>query len=61
MGRVRVKARLTARFAAHVLVFGGGVVIACGVFLLWGLGFALMTAGAGAVAAGLFFIDVDRR
>lgn len=61
MGRVRVKARLTARCAAHVLVFGGGVVIAGGVFLLWGLGFSLMAAGVGAVAAGLFFIDVDRR
>lgn len=58
MGRVRLNRAL---LAAHVLVFGGGAAAATGVYVLWGLGVALMVAGVEAVCAGIFFVDVDRR
>lgn len=57
MGRVR----LNAFAAANALVFGGGLAVAVGVYLLWGLGFAVLVAGVGAVCAGLFFVDVDAK
>lgn len=56
MGRVRLNAHLAAR----LIVLGGGLTIVAGVYLLWGLGVAVLSGGVGVIAAGLLLIDVDR-
>lgn len=48
-----------ARALSITLTAGGGLLVAAGVFLVLGLGFALLVAGALAVAAGLFLVPVD--
>ena len=57
MGRVRVSPATRAR----LLLLAGGVASAAGVFLLWGIGVALLAAGLGTVVYGLLGIDVDRK
>jgi uncharacterized protein (DUF58 family) len=46
---------------ARLLLLAGGVASAAGVFLLWGIGVALLAAGLGTVVYGLLGIDVDRK
>lgn len=57
MGRLR----LTTAARARLVVLTGGLSGAAGVYLLWGLGVALLATGVSAVAYGLLGIDVDRK
>lgn len=57
MGRVRV--RLPGpRALAYATVCAGATITACGVWLVWGLGWGLIAAGVALTAVGLFAVDV---
>lgn len=51
--------RLPRRAAAYAITTGGGLLIAVGVALTFGPGWALIAAGALALAGGLLLVDVD--
>ena len=50
-----------ARAVSVALVLVGVVALVVGVFVLWGVGWALLAAGGASVAAGLFLIPVPEK
>ena len=55
----RALPRPTSRFYAAAIVVVGILVAVLGVYVLWGVGWALLAAGPACVAFGLTLVDVD--